>query len=651
LEKPEILYLSMKIKTATKKIIYALFAMSLALLPLMSQSVDELNKRAEEHFDKKEFSMAIALWLSILDIDPNNEKVQNQIEKIYDIKQRKDVALQQAKLNYRIARKILPNDYDSGKKRAKTAIDNYIAAYRIDPMDPELQSLKEDMRRLNDEISAEEEKRRLSRELQEKNLRLRALALQEMELSHFEKALNIWKEILVFLPQDLDAREGKRKCRLAIDNRIKFEKIREFMKNGKDFFAIKKFQPARQEFLQVLNLDPDNREAKNLLEDVDDELDKIRSYEQRRLQAEDFYASGIRNLRNNNFDQALDDLESVLALIDDYKDTKQRIAGIDGLRKKYAEKEKEMRLYTINREFQDGMIAFSGGQYAVAIAAFGKTLSLDPNNIRAKDYIQRAKDAQRLLAEEKVDRDSPYFDIVNSLIISGKSLYERGKFYESRKNWDNILKLFPKNKIATEYLLKCDLQLNPKSYKKFTVRIINEGKASLKKKNYNDALRKFELIKSIDKNYPGINGLIATARGGMRKRGVNLNAVDKKEIDRRLRLAANYYKRGGKDNYTRALREYRWVAAKDPENVQAIIGVNKIESQLRIVPLDRKVQKRKLSPRQRQLVKKYYYSGINYYSNNKYKRAIDQWRKVLAIDPTHVKAKNNIRKSLGFLGR
>ena len=50
-------------------------------------------------------------------------------------------------------------------------------------------------------------------------------------------------------------------------------------------------------------------------------------------------------------------------------------------------------------------------------------------------------------------------------------------------------------------------------------------------------------------------------------------------------------------------------------------------------------------------MRKYYYSGINYYSNNDFKRAIDEWRKVLAIDPSHDRAKNNIRKTLVLLGR
>jgi len=61
--------------------------------------------------------------------------------------------------------------------------------------------------------------------------------------------------------------------------------------------------------------------------------------------------------------------------------------------------------------------------------------------------------------------------------------------------------------------------------------------------------------------------------------------------------------------------------------------------------------KDRLTDKQRQMVRTYYYSGINYYTNNNFDKAIQEWRKVPAIDPGHEKARNNIRKSLVLLGR
>jgi tetratricopeptide (TPR) repeat protein len=621
-------------------------------IPLFPETAEQMDSRAQAHFDRKEYASAIALWLTILDIDPTNERIQQKVEMIYEVKQKKDVAMQKAKLYFKIAMKIIGDNYEEGKQKAQQAIENYILAYRMDPEDRELQALREDMKRLNDMISAEEERRRLSRALRERNLRLRTQAQKEMADNNFEPALKLWNEILSFLPKDIIAIEGSRTCRLAIENRIKYEKIQQFFEKGKKLFAGKEFALSRLEFVQIINLDPENREAKRYISDIDDELDKIRGYEQRKLQAEDFYNSGKNSIKTYNFDQAVEDFESVLALVGEYKDTRELLKSVERLRKEFEEKERQKKLALINQTFQDGIIAFTGADYRTAIAHFSKTLSLDSRNDQAREYLRRSKDALEELAEEEVDRFSPYFDIVNSLIIAGKGLYNRENYAESRKKWEQILQLFPKNRIATEFILKCDMKLNPEAYKTFIERILAEGQEEFRKKNYRGALKKFELIQSIDPNYPDINRLITRARGEQERGVVRLDPVDRRELEQHLRMAANYYQAGGERNYRLALEEYRWVTRKDPENVQAVIGVNKIESQLRIgqgqVAAERK---RQLTPEQQQLVMKYYNSGISYYTNNNIEKAVEEWRKVLAIDPTHVKAKNNIKKSLAFLGR
>ena len=112
----------------------------------------------------------------------------------------------------------------------------------------------------------------------------------------------------------------------------------------------------------------------------------------------------------------------------------------------------------------------------------------------------------------------------------------------------------------------------------------------------------------------------------------------------------NLYEMGGKENIEKALAQFRWVVQRDPANIKAIITVNKIESQLRI-GVGEAERQQVLTAKQREMVNKYYYNGINYYTNNNFDKAIQEWRKVLAIDPGNVKARNNIRKVLAFMQR
>jgi tetratricopeptide (TPR) repeat protein len=642
---------------------------------IYSQSIDQIDREAESYFEKKDFSKAIGLWLSILDTDPENDRVQKKIEMIYELKQRKDMELQRSKINYKIARKSLTklqkdedmSDSDTEKtlkntvKRSSIAINSFITAYRIDPKDPVFIDMKEEMRRLEAEVKAEQEKDRLSRALKKKNLRLRKLARDLMSKELYDQALVHWKEILSFLPKDKIAKEGARKCTLAIENRIKFERIRTIMLAGKALFDQKKYNEAKLEFVQVLNIDPENEDARDYIETIDEKLEEIRNYEQTKLQAEDAYVSGVNNLRRNRFEQAREDFESALALISGYKDARQRLESIDRLREEYEKRQKEERLNRINAEFQNGLIALSGGNYKEAIVAFEKTLSLDKENARAIEYIKRAKDAIRQIEEEKVDENSPYFSIIQPIILSGKQLYEKGKYYESRKKWDQVLRLFPKNRIALDYSIKIDIKLKPGSEGRFLIKFMKEGRELLAKRKYRSALRKFELIKSLSPGYPDIDSLIRTAGRASKEtavatvlsgnRKVAISTGDRAELNRRYNLGLTLFKRGGRQNIEKALAQFRYVVQRDPNNVKAIISVNRIESQLRAGAGRRVESTTRLTPEQRAKARKHYYRGINFYSNNNFRSAVSEWRKVLLIDPNHIKAKNNIRKVMAFMSR
>jgi tetratricopeptide (TPR) repeat protein len=487
-----------------------------------------------------------------------------------------------------------------------------------------------------------------------------AEALKLMDEKKYPEALKNWEEILSFFAMDKEADEGKRKCQMAIDNKIKFEKINNFMARGKDLFIKKDLNGAMLEFVQVLGLDPRNRDAKDFIEQINEKFEAARMGEQRKQQAENLYQSGIENIRRYRFDEALEDFENSLAFVKDYKDAKERMKTIPALKKQFLEMENIKKFERINREFQDGLIALSEGRYKDAIAAFDTTLALDPKNERARGYLKQAKEAQSLAEEEVVDENSPYFNIVNTIILSGKRLYNNGEFDESRKNWNNILKLFPKNRIATEYLLRCELKLNPEAFKTFSKRLIEEGTDFLKKNQLKQALKKFELIKSISPDYPGIDKLIAqtgpaNAVIGIGGAGVAavITPAERADMERRYRIAINLYQQGGKDNSQKALNELQNIAKRDPDNIKAVIGANKIEAELRFgnVREGDGAGKKQLTADQKELVKKFYYSGISYYSNNNFNKAVDEWRKVLAIEPDNIKAKNNIRKTLILLGK
>ena len=63
-----------------------------------------------------------------------------------------------------------------------------------------------------------------------------------------------------------------------------------------------------------------------------------------------------------------------------------------------------------------------------------------------------------------------------------EKLYDAGKYNESKKRWTQILDLFPANKLANEYIFKCELQLNPSLGEAMAKKIVQEGEGFLKKR-------------------------------------------------------------------------------------------------------------------------------------------------------------------------
>ncbi len=627
-------------------VLIAIMMMSSVAQP---QSVEELDRRASEFYKNKEFTRALGEWLRILEIEPDNENIQKKIEVLYEEKHRKDLAYQQARLHYRLARQELPVDVQKAKEDSDMAIANFVTAYRIDPADPDLQIMREDMRKLQEEVRIELAKKRLSEELKKRYLALMEDAAENMKALKFEKALSNYKEVLDFVPNDTIALEGLRNAELAISNRLKYEKIQLLLAAGIVLFSEKKYKDARNDFEEVLSLDIKNREAKKYIDQIDDILESNRNLELTRIQAEQFYLSGIENIRKKNFDQAADDFETALSLIKNYKDARARLTDLDRLRKEYAEEQRLLRLRNIDREFQNGLLAYAEGRYKEALSHLERTLVLDAGNELAKKYIAMVKEAIRDIEEEVVDVDSPYYSIVNPLIISGKQLYDRGNYIESRKRWDEILRLFPKNRIALEFLLKCELALNPAAFQDFAQKIVDEGKELLAGRKFAQALGKFELIRSISADYPEINDLIGAAKRGTER--TTPAGINPQEVEARYAQGMELYQRGGKGNIEAALGNFRWIVARDPNHTRSLIAMNRIESQLRFGGGEVVRERGGLTDKQKALVRTYYYNGINYYTNNNFDKAIEEWRKVLVIDPTHEKARNNIRKSLVLLGR
>ena len=198
---------SVKIKHFPIIVIFLL----MTLLNLYAQSVKNMDQEAQKHFENKEFSKAVALWLNILDLDPENAEIQRKIEMLYDMKQRKDIELEKAKFNFRLARKDLIENRDENislkdaqsnlnesREKASIAFESFVIAYRIDPKDPEMQLLRDEMEKLEKYIVSEDTRLKVTIAQREKADALKALALAAMDERGIRMPLGIGRRFLPF---------------------------------------------------------------------------------------------------------------------------------------------------------------------------------------------------------------------------------------------------------------------------------------------------------------------------------------------------------------------------------------------------------------------------------------------------------------------
>lgn len=638
--------MNLKIKYLNKVISLILISLFFSL-SLSAQNVSSIDKKAQKYYDDKKFNEAIAAWLQALDIDPDNVKIQQKIEMVYEEKHRKDLSFQKSKIYLRKANETLnQKTFAEGEKNAELALENYVMAFRIAPNDSEILAIKERMELLRDRLRVEQRKARLRKELLELYNQYKVNADEAMNGENYEIAIGFYDKMLKILPSDIFAQEEKRKAEIALESRLKYEQLKSYFLAGERFMSQKKYGSARKEYEQILIVDPKNKDAKEFIGQIDDILDKQKTLELRRINAENAYRTGIENLKNDNFDLAEDNFKEALSMIKKYKDTEARLASIPALKKAYLQRIKRRQNAELDKQFQNGLFAMSRGDYKDAVAAFQKMITIDPKNENALKYVQIAKDALKQQQEEFVDENSPYYDIVNPLIVSGISLFEAGKYNESIKRWEQIKSIFPKNKIAGKYLLMCQFKLNPETYKRFAGQTIEQGKKLLKDKKYEQALYNFELIKEIDPKYPQIDRLIRSAK--IVKKEAKAPKIPASQIRNLYNSAIRLYRSGNK---TAALRNCETILQNDPENTQALILKNKIDAERRTGVASTTTTTRRLTAAQEAQVRRLYQSGMNYYLRNNWTAAIAEWRKVLAIDPNHVKAKNNIRRTTILLGQ
>jgi tetratricopeptide (TPR) repeat protein len=244
-------------------------------------------------------------------------------------------------------------------------------------------------------------------------------------------------------------------------------------------------------------------------------------------------------------------------------------------------------------------------EYFRASEELEKALGLDTENKAINRHIRKIQDKMSDTVEKGKFKEIEDFYYAQAYIA-----YKKGDVENAVTHWELLLGVNPTREEVREYLGKEKARL--------------EKEAELERKRLSEEEKKMKIRDAYDMQ-------VRCYDEGKWSESI----VYGKKV---LRLEPEH--EGAKDYIDRAkdrIREeaeerVRKTVKKEPEP-----ALEEKEEELEI----------KVDP---EIVEGYYKQGITYYSQGKYQEAIIEWKKVLALDPTHEKAQKNIKKAQEKLG-
>ncbi len=381
-----------------------------------------------------------------------------------------------------------------------------------------------------------------------------------------------------------------------------------------------RYVKANLTLLDVLEVDPYNKKAKWKLKQIAPNVD---------AQVKQLARLAVQAYEQKAYDKARVAFDMILKVRQDNKVARYYAVKLD----EYYRHESE-KLYLRGRGF------FQQKNYRMAIASFEEALEVYPENVEARQFLQQARTA---LAEQKQETERHLAEAYR---------YSRNNdFYRAYQSYARVLEYDPHNREA----IRQTRILRPR-VKKYINSLVSTGKKAFSAKEYDKARRIFRTVRELDpdrrdagrylaridreiqkaveqhigtaetyfkagnwkKAYEAYGEVLKLDSGNKVAREMREKALERLGIDRELQHADSLFAAA---DYRAALREYRRLRKNGTGDLRE---------------LDRRIARclENLSDE----VEKYYTAGIEYYTSEYYKRAIEEWNKALEINPNHAKA-------------
>ncbi len=253
-------------------------------------------------------------------------------------------------------------------------------------------------------------------------------------------------------------------------------------------------------------------------------------------------------------------------------------------------------------------------------------LDYDPSNEAAVESLTVIRN--EILDDQAArSKDVEQAALIREHFELGLEYYSANEYILARTEWMNVLELDPGNENAREYLVRTEEKLN----EQVGLHKVRAGELE-KRAQWTAALGEWNIIRMLKPDSREAAGAIERINRQIEAQGRDYQAAS--ERLRRIELFESALEAFGSGRYSEAAEKLREVLRVEPNHEEARMLLRRAER--RLVPM---------TEEEKEEIKRLYIEGMKYFMKENYAKAIEEWKKILEIDPDNGSVMDNISEA------
>lgn len=245
----------------------------------------------------------------------------------------------------------------------------------------------------------------------------------------YPRAEVLYREILSLDP---DQKGAKEYVEVKIPQAVNKARIDSLYALAERYFNEKNYKKSLELYNEILSLDPNQKKARLYAQE------KIpKAMKEAKIAA--LYNEALSLYQNENYEKSAKVFRKIVAL-----DHKQYKAN-EYLKRKIPHQIKMKRKAQIDSLYDEGIALYKSGDYKAATRAFQKILVIDPNQRRAREYVDSRIPRQLKSMQKKK---------IRALYDKAHAQFKNKQYKQSARTFKEILTIDPDQREAQKYLTK-----------------------------------------------------------------------------------------------------------------------------------------------------------------------------------------------------